>query len=106
MLEKLSLFCFYTGSFSPLSSCLITNFCIPRNLAISFTNAHNTNIMCLCIDVLKEEEEEEEITPELVTRLVTRPEDLPHNVAANIKKYRDMMLRTLEVKNQVTMNRR
>lgn len=47
---------------------------------------------------MKEEEEEEEITPELVTRLVTRPEDLPHNVAANIKKYRDMMLRTLEVK--------
>ncbi|XP_067049308.1 adenylate kinase 9-like [Acropora muricata] len=44
----------------------------------------------------EEEEEEEEITPELVTRLVTRPEDLPHNVAANIKKYRDMMLRTLE----------
>ena len=62
--------------------------------------------MCPCIVILKEEEEEEEITPELVTRLVTRPEDLPHNVAANIKKYRDMMLRTLEVKNQVTMNRR
>lgn len=46
---------------------------------------------------LKEEEEREEITPELVARLVTRPEDLPQNVAANIKKFRDMMLRTLEV---------
>jgi len=45
----------------------------------------------------KEEEEREEITPELVARLVTRPEDLPQNVAASIKKYRDMMLRTLEV---------
>lgn len=42
------------------------------------------------------EEEQEEITPELVARLVTRPEDLPQNVAANIRKYRDMMLRTLE----------
>ena len=55
-------------------------------------------LMCPSIDILKEEEEEEEITPELVARLVTRPEDLPHNVATNIKKYRDMMLRTLEVK--------
>ena len=45
----------------------------------------------------KEEEEREEITPELVARLVTRPEDLPQNVAASIKKFRDMMLRTLEV---------
>lgn len=44
----------------------------------------------------EEEEEREEITPELVARLVTRPEDLPHNVASSIKKYRDMMLRTLE----------
>ena len=32
-----------------------------------------------------------------MARLVTRPEDLPQNVAASIKKYRDMMLRTLEV---------
>ena len=47
--------------------------------------------------VLKEEEEREEITPELVARLVTRPEDLPQNVTSSIKKYRDMMLRTLEV---------
>lgn len=46
---------------------------------------------------LKEEEEREEITPELVARLVTRPEDLPQNVAASVKKFRDMMLRTLEV---------
>ena len=46
---------------------------------------------------LKEEEEQEEITPELVARLVTRPEDLPQNVDSSIKKYRDMMLRTLEV---------
>ena len=46
---------------------------------------------------VKEEEEREEITPELVARLVTRPEDLPQNVASSIKKYRDMMLRTLEV---------
>ncbi|KAL9969395.1 hypothetical protein ACROYT_G021608 [Oculina patagonica] len=44
----------------------------------------------------EEEEEREEITPELVARLVTRPEDLPQNVASSIKKYRDMMLRTLE----------
>ncbi|KAJ7363546.1 Adenylate kinase [Desmophyllum pertusum] len=44
----------------------------------------------------REEEEREEITPELVARLVTRPEDLPQNVASSIKKYRDMMLRTLE----------
>ena len=54
--------------------------------------------------IVKEEEEREEITPELVARLVTRPEDLPQNVAASIKKYRDMMLRTLEVCNMFTVH--
>lgn len=53
---------------------------------------------------MKEEEEREEITPELVARLVTRPEDLPQNVATSIKKYRDMMLRTLEVCNIFTVH--
>ena len=53
--------------------------------------------------MLKGEEEQEEITPELVARLVTRPEDLPQNVAANIRKYRDMMLRTLEVRKPITI---
>ena len=53
------------------------------------------SIILFCL--VKEEEEQEEITPELVARLVTRPEDLPQNVATSIKKYRDMMLRTLEV---------
>ena len=54
--------------------------------------------------IVKEEEEREEITPELVARLVTRPEDLPQNVATSIKKYRDMMLRTLEVCNMFTVH--
>ena len=58
----------------------------------------------LIVFIVKEEEEREEITPELVSRLVTRPEDLPQNVATSIKKYRDMMLRTLEVCNMFTVH--
>ena len=47
MLEKSSSFFFYARNLSVLSSCLIPNFCIPRNYAISFTYAHKTNIMSL-----------------------------------------------------------
>ena len=44
-----------------------------------------------------EDEDEEGFPEEIKARLVTRPEDLPENAAASIQRYKDLMLRMLEV---------
>jgi hypothetical protein len=46
---------------------------------------------------LQEEEMTEELPPETLERLVRRPEDLSSKVTENIRKYKNNMLRLLEV---------
>ena len=46
---------------------------------------------------INEDEEDEGFPADIFARLVVRPEDLPENVTASIKRYKDLMLRMLEV---------
>ena len=46
---------------------------------------------------LNDDDEEEGFPEEIFARLVVRPEDLPENVTASIARYKDLMLRMLEV---------
>lgn len=43
-----------------------------------------------------EQDELAELPPEIIERLIKRPEDLPVHVVQNIVKYKDRMLRILE----------
>ncbi len=45
-----------------------------------------------------------ELPPEVIERLVRRPEDLPTHVEDNIKTYKSNMLRILEVSKQRLFN--
>ena len=44
-----------------------------------------------------QEEEEGPLSPEVLERLIKRPEDLPTHVQENINKYKKNILRILEV---------